>query len=214
MRILITENQLRNLLLENDNEEFNFDEMLKLNSYKKRIDYCRRYLTFLGKGSSRMAFKLNNEKVLKIAINKKGVEQNRTEIKSYNEYYKDILAIIYNFSKDDNGVFLEMELARKPKLNDFERLIGFNLHEISSFLIYMYENSNHGYMEIPEDIEDIINDLSENDFIYNLLYFINDNQINPRDFTNRSQWGIVIRNNKEHLVIVDYGYSEDVKKMY
>lgn len=213
MKINITEEQFKRIINEIENN-FDFNEMLSLKSYKERIAYCKKNLQLLGKGSSRMAFKLNNEKVLKIAINKKGIEQNKTEINSFNENYKDILANIYNYSKDDNGIFLEMELARKPKLNDFKRLIGFSLDEIIEYLIYMYDYSIYSYKDLPLYIEEIIAEISENDYIYDLLYFINDKHINPKDFRNKSQWGIVIRNNKEHLVVVDYGYSEDVKKMY
>lgn len=70
MKINITEEQFKRIINEIENN-FDFNEMLSLKSYKERIAYCKKNLQLLGKGSSRMAFKLNNEKVLKIAINKK-----------------------------------------------------------------------------------------------------------------------------------------------
>jgi hypothetical protein len=212
-KILITEQQLKNIIKEDYPMNFNFDEMLKLSSYAKRIAYCKERLVFLGKGSSRMAFKVDESKVIKIAVNGKGIKQNMVEINSYNDYFSEILAKVIDYS--DDGIFLEMEIAKKPKPNDFKRIFGFGLDVISEYLKYRWRTMHNERMNyIPVIIEDIIDDLDEIDELNSIIEFCNNNNINPNDFGTVAQWGIVNRNNNEYLVIVDYGYSEDVKKLY
>lgn len=205
-KLLITEQQLKCILKEDYPSNFSFDEMEKLTSYNKRIQYCRNTLKFLGKGSSRMAFKVDESMVLKIAINKKGIAQNNVEIKSYHNDYSNILARIFNYS--DDYIFLEMELAKKVKKNDFKRLIGIDFHILIWYIINRYQGLEDEYSEEQDEI------LNNSDYVSDLLNFCMYQGINPTDFQHLTQWGIVIRDGEEHLVIIDYGFSEDVKKLY
>ena len=55
---------------------FNMKTLISLPSFAKRLQYCMQYLKKIGAGSSRVVFAVDNEKVLKVAKNEKGIEQN------------------------------------------------------------------------------------------------------------------------------------------
>lgn len=59
---------------------FNFDEFNSLRSFSARDKYASNHLKTLGYGSSRKAFLIEGKDgpaVLKLAVNRKGVAQNR-----------------------------------------------------------------------------------------------------------------------------------------
>jgi hypothetical protein len=198
-------------LIEEYPSNFNFDEMLKINSYKGRIDYCKSRLKQIGRGSSRVAFQVDEKIVLKVALNKKGISQNEVEINSYDNYYSNILAEVFEYSED--GIFLEMELARTPKPTDFKRILGVDVKYFVGHLRneYLLNNRRKALFSIPKQQVDIINELEE---FNDILSFCSDYNINPSDFSRLGQWGIVQRSDGEHLVLIDYGFDENVEKLY
>lgn len=198
-------------LLEDYPSNFSFDEMLKINSYKGRIDYCKSRLKQLGRGSSRIAFQVDERIVLKVALNKKGISQNEVEINSYNDYYSSILAKVFEYSED--GIFLEMELARTPKPTDFKRILGVDVKYFVAQLRndYLRNYGKKPLFSIPQEEIDKINELDE---FNDILSFCMDYNINPADFSRLGQWGLVKRSGGEQLVLIDYGFDENVEKLY
>jgi mRNA-degrading endonuclease RelE of RelBE toxin-antitoxin system len=67
---------LRENLLEDYPTSWSIEEFKKLNSFNARIKYCNQHLTRISSGSSRVVYKIDDEKVLKLAKNKKGLAQN------------------------------------------------------------------------------------------------------------------------------------------
>ena len=127
--IFITEEQHKYLLVKNSLEEmaypvnFNMEELKNINSFVERVKYCNSRLKYLGQGSSRRVYMVDDEKCLKMAKNRKGIAQNIEEINLGNDIYAgSCFAKVYDY--DQNGLFVEMELARKAKESDFERLAG------------------------------------------------------------------------------------------
>lgn len=59
--------------------DFNFNNLLALPSYTKRVNYVEEKLQRISSGSSRIVYKIDEEKVLKVAKNKKGLSQNIVE---------------------------------------------------------------------------------------------------------------------------------------
>ena len=68
-------------IVENYPESFDMEFFKRLTnkSFKKRIEYCDQHLERIANGTSRIIYKINDEKVLKLAWNKKGLFQNETE---------------------------------------------------------------------------------------------------------------------------------------
>lgn len=76
-KIYITESQYKNIIGEMAYPvSFNFDEFKSLKSFAQRVRYCDEHLQKLGSGSSRIVYVVDNDKVLKLAKNKKGLAVN------------------------------------------------------------------------------------------------------------------------------------------
>ena len=81
--IIISEKQ-KKMLLEAMDDSFDFEELSSLPSYNARLKYCTQHLgKHIGKGSSRVTFQIDDENVLKLAFNQKGVAQNIEEERAY-----------------------------------------------------------------------------------------------------------------------------------
>ena len=192
-------------------------------TFKDRIQYCKDRLKLLGNGSSRIAFQVDDKKVLKIAKNSKGIAQNiKEEDWGRNQY--GCFAEIYE-ADYDNHTWIEMELARKATAKDFVNHFGVNLMEFTNVLHYMfnqYSNRSNYWFSEEEKIkldhffnENIYNE--QNEELYNLYHYMLDYQPDKasiNDWTVKSNWGVVNRNGEEWLVIIDDGFNEEVSSKY
>ena len=101
MKYRITEQQLNTIMNEMAYpDSFNMETFKSLTSYQKRIQYCRQHLQRIAEGSSRIAFKIDDTKVLKLAKNGRGLIQNEGEADlGYNNYYFTCLAEVFEFDE-------------------------------------------------------------------------------------------------------------------
>ena len=78
-------------LIENVDEaypaSFNMEEFKNMKSFNQRIQYCEQNLQRISSGSSRIVYRIDDEKVLKLAKNKKGLAQNEAEVDFGTESY-------------------------------------------------------------------------------------------------------------------------------
>lgn len=100
MKILVTESQY-NRLLEARKEGFRVDMLRQLPSFRAKIRYCNQWLgPYMGSGSSRLVYEIDDNVVLKLAKNNKGIAQNEKEYSIKNDNYKSDFNI---FPKVFNG---------------------------------------------------------------------------------------------------------------
>jgi len=197
-------------------EGFDLKDLEGLSSFTKRLDYVSSKLARIAAGSSRIVYAVDEEKVLKVAKNSKGLAQNLEEISVGSDYISpDILAKVFDSSED--GKFLEMERADKITAKDFERLVGVSLEKTTEYLRYIsYEvlgqQKNRGFrISKPENIEELDN----NEFLCDLVELGGSwNFPLPGDFSRLSTYGKVIRDGIEQVVVIDYGYRGDVVSLY
>ena len=216
-KLIISEKQLKYVIKEMAYPTtFNMDEFKTLSSFQKRVDYCKQRLKRVGAGTSRIVFEIDNEKVLKLAKNSKGIAQNEEEIKLGRDMYAgNCFAKIYDF--DENGLFVEMEKAVPAKEKDFERLTGYPFDMYCDFLnrcaknylplnisknIYINRIYNDAYQSCIDDCESFICEVMD--------YMMNYQLTTWGDLKRISSYGIVNRNGNEELVIIDFGLTEDV----
>ena len=206
----LTENTLQDINEMPYPESFNMDTFKSIRSFNGRVNYCRQHLTRIAEGSSRMVFKIDDEKVLKLAKNKKGLLQNKTEIdKGYNEGYFDCIAHVFDFD-EQNYFYVEMELARKCTLSDFKRITGYDFSTFSKFLISSenYTIKNNFSQEFIDKIYD------EGSILVQVDEFIRSWNEPIGDLIRINNYGIVSRNGEEYIVIVDYGLTQDILLKY
>lgn len=190
-------------------------------TFKDRITYCKDRLQLLGNGSSRVVFKVDDQKVLKIAKNKKGIQQNEKE-EDYGRNQYDIFAKIYE--SDPNHLWIEMELARKATNQDFLDHFDCHITRMPDILSFIYNQYGKGKYKFNEqetiDTENFFKSHIYNQSnieLYNLYKYMIDYQpdkITIGDWTMKSNWGVVKRNGKEYLVIIDDGLDENIFNNY
>lgn len=222
--IIISENQLKFIIKEMAYPQtFNMDEFKSIRSFKDRIEYCKQRLRRLGAGTSRIVFEIDNEKVLKLAKNSKGIGQNQEEIRMGNDMYaSNCFAEVYDY--DNTGTFLEMERARPAKESDFERLVGFPFDMYCDFITrcalnYLGNRNKNPWIRVNHAYDDAYNNLIDewdsDLFIYNVFEYMQNFQlITWGDLTRISSYGVVNRNGQEEMVIIDFGFTEDVYNNY
>jgi hypothetical protein len=186
---------------------FSFEEFDNIKSYNGKLKYANERLEKLGSGSARVVYKVDNQKVLKIAKNKKGIAQNSVEAEGYLQNY-DIVARVFDTDRDD--FWVEMEWAKKLSQKRFEQLTGLKIESVTNYLIYKKSYQNYNNKPSPE-IKDFLQKSEENEFIQNLWELIADyNMIYPGDFTRISSYGEVTRDGKQKVVLVDFGLTSSV----
>ena len=188
---------------------FNMEEFKKLNSFNKRILYCRQFLTRISSGSSRIVYKIDDEMVLKLAKNTKGLLQNETEYDlSNNLYVGSIVTKVYDIHPE--YYWIESELARKLTKSEFNKIIGLNFDDYCSVMSHHYHNSRPGINFCPRPDPKIVEQMWENEFSYNMLDFMNAYDMPVGDLIRLSSYGIVNRNGIDEIVLIDYGLTDDI----
>jgi hypothetical protein len=212
MKIIITESQYNNLIQKDLDEDYpvswSIDEFKKLTSFSARVNYCNQHLQRLSSGSSRIVYKIDDNKDLKLAKNKKGIAQNETEIDFGNDsYVNDVVAKI--FDHDENNLWVEMELAKKVTPSIFKNIVGVTFENYCHIIKYRNSISvDFGFtVSKPENY----NDIWENEFVYNMMDFMVNYELPWGDLCRLSSYGLVGNN---RIVLIDYGLTSDVYDTY
>ncbi len=210
MKITINEFELNNLIHKIITEmayptSFNMEQFKNIKSFTERVRYCKTHLQRIAEGSSRMVFKIDEQKVLKLAKNRKGLSQNKSEADmGYNEGYFDCIAEVFDY--DDNYLFVEMELAKKCTPNDFKRITGYDFKTFAKFI----ESEKYGRLtrEFEQDFIDEV--YNEQAIMVQVSEFIRTYNMPVADLLTIKHYGVVNRNGEEVIVIIDYGLTEEV----
>lgn len=219
-KIYITEDQFRTIIGEMAYPVgFNMKELESLPSYAARVRYCSQRLTKLGQGSSRIVFAVDGEKVLKVAKNAKGVAQNKEEGEEWKQTYC-CFARVYDQSED--GVFLEMQAARRAKKSDFKRLTGYDFETMCQWIEYtkgLYSRTARMYGRASKnplfDSDEWSEYLDDYNVFSGIHAYLCDYQLEAvGDFERLSSWGVVSENGEESLAIIDFGLSDEVFSDY
>lgn len=195
-------------------ESFNMDTFKAINSFVNRVAYCKLHLKKIAEGSSRIAFIIDDTKVLKLAKNRKGLAQNENEANmGYNEGYFDCIAHVFDF--DDNYTFIEMERARKCSPQEFKNIVGYSLEDVIKF-IHNDLAGDYRYRDLKKQNipQEILNDMYENDFIRDLNDFLHTYDMLVADIAKKDSYGIVKRNGHDEVVLLDYGATQQTWDKY
>ncbi len=202
----IIKEEIQNYLDEDYPSSFNMDYFESLTSFKKRIEYCEEHLNKISSGSGRIVYKIDDEKVLKLAKNKKGVAQNEVEVDYSHDYViKHLFAKTYDFHPD--FLWVEMELCKKINYNRFKQLVGVDFKTYSHMINYEYYRINNSGLKIYGSKPDNYENLLDNEFISEILNYISNFDVPVGDLNKISTYG---ENSDNEIVIIDYGLSQQV----
>jgi hypothetical protein len=188
---------------------WNIETFKSLKSFSKRVKYCNENLQRLASGSSRIAYKIDEEKVLKLAKNRKGIAQNSVERDYYvQQSYGDVVAKV--FDVDENDLWLEMELAKKLAPTRFKSLVGVSVEVVGQYLQTKDDEDNgkkNSWRTIKPEIRA---ELDNNEWVQQVYTLCREVDLSVGDFGRISSYGEVVRNGKPAVVIIDMGLSKTV----
>jgi GNAT superfamily N-acetyltransferase len=192
---------------------WNVEEFSKLKSFNQRIQYCEKNLLRISSGSSRVVYKIDETKVLKLAKNKKGLAQNEVEIDFSNDYMWDgLVAEIFNY--DENNLWTEMELARKVNPKMFQEVTGLNFDEYCDNLRYYDSQQGNRKNTYKPTKPESYDDMWENEYGSGMLNLVGSYDLPVGDLCRLSTYGVVSRNSQNDIVMIDYGLTKDVYDSY
>lgn len=221
---LITEEQLNFLqkyyTINEDIDEmaypasFNMEEFKNCNSFAARVRYCQARLPRISSGSSRIVYKIDDEKVLKLAKNAKGIAQNNAEAHSY-AIETGIGAQVFDY--DENDLWLEMELARRATAADFKNIIGVPFAFIENYVRYTVKRyTRNYYIRYDNHYNEAFRKIGEEDFpnwewFAMLRDYMEGTSLEAfGDLVRPSSWGVVKRNGADEIVLIDFGLDDEV----
>jgi hypothetical protein len=191
---------------------FDMEHFKTLSKFAERVRYCDQHLKKISSGSARIVYLVDDKMVLKLAKNQKGIAQCETEIQwGGDSYFGEILARTIMYHPDD--LWVEMELARKVKKSDFQRLEDINFDEFGKYL-KNFELENNGkkpFYGITDAHKEILN---ENQFTQSICEFMLNTDSPAGDLMRLNSYGLVTRNGEEIIVIIDFGLTNDIYNEY
>lgn len=201
-----------------DTSDFSLKKLSEINTLGGVVYYCSQYLEKIGSGSSRVAFKIDNEKILKVAKNRKGIAQNNTEINGGLDIYPEVFAQIYE-ADWQNDMWLEMERANRVKEQDFQDCFGLSSEEVFALMHECYCSiHNEKNNRKTENTDKLFQELVLNEgskWFYQYYMFMSDFELNSvYDFYRFSNWGTVMRDGSKCLVIIDNGLNDEVAHQF
>lgn len=213
----LNENQINEKSLEEEYpSSFDMEHFKTLSSFASRIRYCEEHLKRLASGSSRIVYLIDDDKVLKLAKNKKGIAQNEVEIDMGQQgMLTDTVAKVFDYHPDN--LWLEMEYAKKLTKPLFKEITGFNFDDYTALIHNYYATSvvpRKKIHKVTSPPDNVVEDMWEDEFTYNILQMIGNYEVPTGDLERKNSYGVVERNGKKDIVVVDYGLSGDVQATY
>lgn len=193
---------------------FSMEQFNSIKSYKGKYDYARQHLQRLAAGSSRVILKIDEEKVLKLAKNEKGLAQNNIETDGYLRNHP-ITAHVFDYDdKHDRPYWLEMEYAKKLSPKRFQQLTGFTLDELELLLRAVSDRHNNSRL-FSKPSQELQSKANNSEWFNDLQDMaLNMGMILPGDFTRISTYGEVLRDGKPTVVVIDFGLTKGVYDDY
>lgn len=157
-------------------------------------------------GTSRNVYQIDDDRVIKVARNDKGIAQNREEVRSCSNKL-DLFPKI--FDADRGYMWIVCEYVLPADEDDFIYTMGMQWDDFIRFLndhYYLYKRKmNIGTSE--KKIEKII---SKRPMLQELVKYLNSGNIPYGDLMKIENWGLAKRNGRAYLVLLDHGITEEI----
>ena len=214
---------LQDLLSESFEHDKDLSELNRID--REKIVYAQlkrnasKHFNKISGGTGRDVYDFKDNKVIKLAKNEKGIAQNEAEYSMGTDSYIDNV-VTQVFYGAENFSFLISEKAKKVTVGDFKRLVGVDWKYYVDYMEWWgkYLTVSNLRYSPDEEIIKIIEEklLEEDNQIYKFKDFIASYDMGQvvGDLTRLSSYGIVQRDYGEDIVLVDYGLTPEVRKMY
>lgn len=192
-------------------ERFNFQKFRNMSSLDDMVRYVTTHLKQVGAGSSRRVFIFSGNKVIKLARNHAGLGQNREELNVFtNPKTAAIVARIFDY--DPDFFWILSETARPITEVEFEEIVGLDQTKTDRSVfgknqLYMRDFCRYAAVGDFRSITWWTGNARVMKFAVAIHTLVKENDLIPGDIIKLDSWG---KTADGRLIVVDYGYSEDV----
>ena len=200
--------------------DFSLETLSSIKSFAGKLKYCKQMLgPSFGSGSSRIIFEIDDNKVLKLAKNQKGLAQN--EFEDDTSRYSDVVVKVFDCADDYSWLVEENCIPAKEK--DFEHVIGIPFETYCDLVKWYYNSYSYRSRNVPlytmsaQEAQNLTNQLYEQDeynFVTQLFDLMGSYQLPWGDLTRISTYGMVNRDGKPEIIVLDSGLSEEILNTY
>lgn len=176
-------------------DRFDVRKFKSLDNIEFMKAYADSFLQLLGEGSSRVAYALSSNKVLKIAINKKGIDQNLAELDVFtNPATKPMVAKVQDYDPEYRWLVADSVRIFSNE-TEFEKETG---------------------LDFKEFVEEVKNSLikkvmPESDLASSTVKTIVNSNLMLGDVARIDHWG---KSSDGRVVLLDYGFTKEVWEMH
>lgn len=205
---------LKAVITEAMKDTFSLEELSSLNSYSKRVQYCKSQLGMpIGNGSSRMVFQIDDEKCLKLAKNEKGIAQNEEESQYYLQTYGIMPKV---FETDNDSKWIVSEYVLPAKAQDFQHCLGMSFQKFCEVVkaFYLSYARRTPYLSSSISYDELVEIVENSEWLASLESYMGDYQLPFGDLTRLANFGLVQRDGEPEIVILDSGLSQDIYDRY
>jgi hypothetical protein len=211
--VVINEDQYRKLFNLNEarKEGFRLD-MLKGKPFIAKDLYLSEYLGKpIGRGSSRWVYQIDDWTVLKLAVNDKGYAQNEAEYTMMRDNFIPILPKLYNGTDEVDYEWIITDYVLPAKSADFKKEFGIPFKVVQEYcdaargiIDNRFRDNRRYFYDKYENNDNLI------EFFSAIDDYVGSYDANPGDLKRICNWGL----SKDGVVILDAGFTEDVRKRY
>ncbi len=181
-------------------------------SFAQMLIYADKRAQQVGRGSSRVAFKVNYQgrpTVLKIAVNNRGIAQNQEETLLLDDWMVEQIGITipmidHDEENSDRIAWIHTEFAEKISQKQLEGFFGYDLFDI---ILYLDHQSGHSVSRSPPTLPAKVHN---NEHFGKLQDLVVNFAIPAGDLARKANWGLY----KGKPVIIDLGYTQKTAKLY
>lgn len=173
------------------------DHIDQLDSFKDRIKLAEKSFKHLSSGSSRIVFLTDQNTVIKLAKNEKGIAQNKAESKHKKSKY-----INNPINYSNKFLWIQVPLLEKINNKEFEELTHLNFNDFSKSIDHYFKSSKSK----PDNYKEIC----KSDFFKDITNLIEKFKLAYGDISRISSWGH--KNNKP--ILIDTGLTNSVYQRY
>ena len=192
---------------------FSLEMLNQIGSFANRIKYCTEMLGApIGNGSARTVYQIDDDKVLKLAKNRKGIAQNEAEA-DWNMQNYGVVPILYEVDSDDY-LWIVTEFVLQAKLEDFPKVLGIDFDDFKEVVIAIYNQYARRPIKCGIDWNQFEEIMENNEWLYNLNTFMSDYQLPFGDIVRIQNLGLCNRDGNAEIVILDNGLNDEVYRNY